>query len=90
MLLCECSGVSLGCQKEMPRPDYKTCRQCGRHSAECGPLSHIRLCGDCAKINLAENVAGIAAGEGIAARRRVAGIERYAERVRRRWAQEAV
>jgi hypothetical protein len=28
----------------MPRPDYKRCRVCGRHTDEVGPLSHTRLC----------------------------------------------
>jgi len=33
----------------MPRPDYKTCRECGKHSVEVGPLSHTRLCRNCAE-----------------------------------------
>ena len=31
----------------MPRVDYKTCKDCGKHASEVGPLSHTRLCGDC-------------------------------------------
>jgi hypothetical protein len=31
----------------MPRADYKTCKSCGRHTSECGPISHRRLCGEC-------------------------------------------
>jgi len=31
----------------MPRADYKTCKDCGRHVAQCGPLSHTRLCRPC-------------------------------------------
>lgn len=33
----------------MPRTDYVTCRECGRHKAECGELSHTRLCAECAE-----------------------------------------
>lgn len=53
----------------MPRSDYKTCRSCGRHSSECGQLSHTRLCGDCAYIRLAENVHGLANHSGEPMRR---------------------
>ena len=31
----------------MPRADLKTCRLCGRHASDTGPLSHTRLCNDC-------------------------------------------
>lgn len=31
----------------MPRDDLKTCRGCGSHVDECGPLSHSRLCVEC-------------------------------------------
>jgi hypothetical protein len=40
----------------MPRSDYRICRECGRHSDECGPLSHTRLCGDCGMTRLAASV----------------------------------
>lgn len=40
----------------MPRTDYTTCRHCGRHADECGPLSHTRLCGDCGPALLAASV----------------------------------
>ena len=32
----------------MPRLAYKTCKGCGKSSAEVGPLSWTRLCTDCA------------------------------------------
>lgn len=31
----------------MPRLAFKTCKSCGRHTTEVGPLSWTRLCGDC-------------------------------------------
>jgi len=31
----------------MPRGDYKTCRECGKHTREAGPISQSRLCGPC-------------------------------------------
>jgi len=40
----------------MPKPTYKTCRNCGRHSAEVGELSHTRLCRDCGPAILAASV----------------------------------
>lgn len=40
----------------MPRADLKTCRNCGRHASECGPLSHTRLCGECGPLLLAAAV----------------------------------
>lgn len=40
----------------MPRLDYKTCKDCGRHSEECGPLSHQRFCTECWERRLRENV----------------------------------
>lgn len=48
----------------MPRHDYKTCRDCGRHASDCGELSHTRLCGDCAERLLAENIEGLAEHKG--------------------------
>lgn len=44
----------------MPRVDYKRCKVCGRPAGEVGPLSHARLCGDCADDRLVENVIGMA------------------------------
>ena len=32
----------------MPKPTYASCRECGRHRNEVGPISHGRLCGECA------------------------------------------
>lgn len=43
----------------MPRRDYVSCRWCGRHRNEVGPISHTRACGDCARVRLLENVDGI-------------------------------
>lgn len=62
----------------MPRPDYKTCRECGRHVDECGPLSHTRLCADCSFVRLAENVVGLAEHTGEPLRRWRLGMIRCA------------
>lgn len=43
----------------MPRDDYKTCKECGRHADEVGPLSWARLCGDCGVGRLTENIIGL-------------------------------
>ena len=40
----------------MPKPTYKTCRNCGRHSDEVGEMSHTRLCRDCGPLLLAASV----------------------------------
>lgn len=53
----------------MPRYDLKTCRACGRHADEVGPLSHSRLCGPCGTERLTENVVGLATKTGPALRR---------------------
>jgi hypothetical protein len=49
----------------MPRPDYKTCRECERHTDVCGPLSNTRLCGECAERILAENIVGLVEHKGL-------------------------
>lgn len=36
----------------MPRLDYKTCKVCGRHASEVGPLSHTRLCAEHSRARL--------------------------------------
>lgn len=43
----------------MPRYDYARCRECNRPRSETGLLSCTRLCTDCAKALLAENVDGL-------------------------------
>jgi hypothetical protein len=48
----------------MPRSDYKTCRECERHTDACGPLSHTRLCSECAQRLLAENIVGLSEHKG--------------------------
>jgi hypothetical protein len=48
----------------MPRPDYKRCRICKRHSDEVGPISHTRLCTDCGSDRLARNVIGLSEQRG--------------------------
>lgn len=53
----------------MPRADYVTCKSCDRSVEECGPLSHQRLCADCAIFLVAENAAGIALKQGPAYQR---------------------
>ena len=58
----------------MPRLDYARCKVCQRPRDVTGPLSHTRLCEDCAGYRLAENVYGIAAKIGPAHQRRKYGI----------------
>lgn len=48
----------------MPRRDYVTCKVCGRHRNEVGPLSHTRLCMDCAIVRRDENNDAIHAKSG--------------------------
>jgi hypothetical protein len=48
----------------MPKLTYKTCRECGRHTDEAGPLSHTRLCEVCSYNLLTENVIGLATRSG--------------------------
>jgi predicted amidophosphoribosyltransferase len=43
----------------MGHPDYRNCKNCGRHASECGPLSWTRLCEDCGRELLHENIDGI-------------------------------
>ena len=43
----------------MPRDDYKTCKACGRHVDEAGPMSRRRLCAECGEERLRENIDGI-------------------------------
>jgi hypothetical protein len=43
----------------MPRYEYATCKVCDRHRREVGPMSWTRLCGDCARERLEENIDGI-------------------------------
>jgi hypothetical protein len=50
----------------MPRRDYKTCRNCGRHADEAGLLSRTRLCTDCSHTLMDENNIGIATHTGLA------------------------
>jgi RNA polymerase subunit RPABC4/transcription elongation factor Spt4 len=45
--------------EKMPRADYKKCRNCGRSTAEVGPLSHVRLCPACGGTRFVENLAGM-------------------------------
>ena len=58
----------------MPRLDYARCRECGRPSTEVGLLSHTRLCSECARALLNENIDGIHARRGPAYHRRRYGI----------------
>ena len=60
--------------KQMPRDDYRRCRECGRHASEAGPLSHTRLCADCGVEILGENVMQIHLREGPYHERRRYGI----------------
>jgi hypothetical protein len=48
----------------MPRLDYKTCRECGKHTNEVGLLSHTRLCLACAKRLSAANYDQVQARSG--------------------------
>src|SRR5437868_4062521 len=47
---------ALGSFPKMPRSDYKTCRVCGRHESEVGPLSHTRLCSEHSAQRFTENI----------------------------------
>lgn len=38
----------------MPRSDRVTCKNCGRHRDECGPISHGGYCGTCGPLKFAE------------------------------------
>lgn len=58
-----------------------TCKSCDRDVEACGPLSHSRLCADCAIFLVAENAAGIALREGPAYHRwRLGQLERLLPR----------
>jgi hypothetical protein len=48
----------------MPKAAYKTCRECGKHTNEVGPLSHTRLCRSCAIARSAENYTGLTTRSG--------------------------
>jgi hypothetical protein len=48
----------------MPRLDYRHCKTCGRHASEVGNLSHTRLCPECGKATMNENIEGIATHSG--------------------------
>lgn len=48
----------------MGHPDYRICRQCGKHSDEAGPLSWQRLCRRCGAENFVTNLDQLADGEG--------------------------
>ena len=50
----------------MPRHDCRHCRNCGRDKDECGVLSWSRLCSDCGKYLLEENIDGIHDHSGVA------------------------
>lgn len=43
----------------MPRLDYKTCRNCNGHADDVGELSHTRLCTECSRELLYENIDGL-------------------------------
>lgn len=61
----------------MPRMDYARCKECGASREDVGPLSCTRLCPDCSKRRLFENIDGIHAGEGPAFERRRYGYARH-------------
>ena len=48
----------------MPDLRYKTCKGCGKSSAEAGDLSWTRLCYPCAKARVIENNDGISTHTG--------------------------
>lgn len=58
-------------RNQLPRRDLKTCRQCKRHSDECGPISHSRLCLECGLFNQTQNILEVADGIGPMAERRL-------------------
>jgi hypothetical protein len=65
------------------------CTCCGKHRDEVGPISWNGNCLPCAEALQRENAEQIAAGTGYAARRRVAGYERYAEKMRAKFSGQA-
>ena len=66
----------------MPRADYVRCSNCDRHKSEVGPISHARLCGDCARVLYTENMDAMKYKRGPGWHRRTAGIARYLESIR--------
>jgi len=44
----------------VPKPTYRICRSCGRHSTEVGELSHLRLCFECGQLRKEANALGLA------------------------------
>lgn len=48
----------------MPHPNRVHCSRCGRHSDECGPISHGGNCVDCGVARMEEALRSISAGEG--------------------------
>ena len=48
----------------MARIDYKTCKACGKHASEVGPLSHTRLCGPCGIDRETRNIVELAEHNG--------------------------
>jgi hypothetical protein len=59
---------------QMPDPRRRSCRQCGRHETEVGPISWAGYCGRCGAERLTENMDGIHFREGPAHERRRYGI----------------
>ena len=67
---------------KMPRAEYVRCAHCDRHKSEVGPLSHSRLCGECARLRYTENMDALRNKRGPGWHRRTAGIARYLETLR--------
>ena len=53
----------------MPSDRRVTCKVCGRHTSECGPISWRGKCGFCAERLQAENIAGMGLKTGYPFRR---------------------
>ena len=60
----------------MHRSDYLYCKNCGRSREDVGPLSHTRLCSDCAEVRFVANAIGIRDDTGPEAQRRKYGYAR--------------
>ena len=48
----------------MPRESYKTCKACGQHTRDVGPISHTQLCGPCGIERETRNIVQLAEHNG--------------------------
>ena len=62
----------------MPRLDYVHCANCNGHRDDVGPLSSTRLCAECSRAILTDNIEGIATKTGAAYKRWRGGVIKWA------------